>query len=976
MHRLRQLGFLLGFLLSATALFAQGVQTGTLRGIVKDNQGLPIPGVTVTTTSPALQGPRVATTDSTGAYTFLNLPPGTYHVKYELSNFTTIERDANVALGLTVEVNVAMAPAGVTEQVNVVAETPAPIATPVLGANIKHEEVEALATPRTLQGIATLAPAVTEYTPNAGQLVINGSFAFDNVFMVNGVDVNDNLFANPQNLFIEDAIEETQVLTSGISAEYGRFSGGVVNAITKSGGNTFSGSFRTNFSSPSWSNETPYDVSHHNVYPSNLQETYEGTLGGPILKDKLWFFGAGRYAGLQIPLTVQQSGAQEIQQDTNKRGEVKLTGTIAPNHTIQGGYLNNARTVSNTSGILSLIADPHSLITRSLPNWYYYTNYKGVLGSGLLIEGQYSQRHFQFSGDGGTSTAITDSPMFSNSQGLIYNAPYFCACDPENRNNRQITANVTKFWNAHGSHTTKGGYEWFRSQRTGGNSQSSTSYVFNTDWLTDANGNPALDANGRFIPVFVPGDSSVDYYPATIGAVLNVDNHSLFIQDHWAISDRWSADIGARYEHVKALSNPGDIVGVDNNRIVPRLAASWDVAGTGAHIVHLSYAQYSGRYNEALIGANSPVGNPSDIFSIYQGPAGQGVGFAPGFDVSKWYPVTPDNASVTVPTANIFMDPSTKSPLVHEIQTSYGANLHNGKAYGEAAFVWRKTTSMIEDIIDRTTGTTHVVLNGIDAGVVTNHLYENSDIPERQYSALAFTGRYNATNRLILNAQWTVELKNEGNYTGEETNQPGSTGRIGDYPEAYAPEANRFYPTGNLPSFERNRVRAWAIYTQPMKQFGTVSVSGLLRVDSAQTFSLAQTRVPITTIQRNILTTAGYPDAPGTSTLYFDSRGSQFYNGYNSVDLDINYDIPVFKTVKPWVKFDVFNLFNNDQLVSFNTTVRQDPNSPLDALGYRTGYVRSAQFGTATSATQFIPIPGGGSQNGLRTFRLAVGIRF
>src|SRR5262249_57290164 len=125
--------------------------------------------------------------------------------------------------------------------VQVVAEAPAPIATPIVGSNIKHDEIEALATPRTLQGIATLAPAVSEYTPNGGQLVINGAFAFDNIFMINGVDVNDNLFANAQNLFIEDAIDETQVLTSGISAEYGRFSGGGVHAITKSGSHRVSG---------------------------------------------------------------------------------------------------------------------------------------------------------------------------------------------------------------------------------------------------------------------------------------------------------------------------------------------------------------------------------------------------------------------------------------------------------------------------------------------------------------------------------------------------------------------------------------------------------------------------------------------------------------------------------------------------------------------------------------------------------------
>src|SRR5262245_49290722 len=208
--------------------FAQGVQTGTIRGVVRDAQDLAVPGVTVTVTSPALQGPRSVVTDSQGLYSIPALPAGTYTVKFELSGFQTIERETTVALGLTVDQNVSIRPAGVSETVQVVGETPAPIATPVVGANLKHEEIEALATPRTIQGIATLAPALTTNSPNRTQVVINGGFAYDNVFMINGVDVNDNLFAQPQNLFVEDAIEETQVLTSGISAEYGRFTGGVI----------------------------------------------------------------------------------------------------------------------------------------------------------------------------------------------------------------------------------------------------------------------------------------------------------------------------------------------------------------------------------------------------------------------------------------------------------------------------------------------------------------------------------------------------------------------------------------------------------------------------------------------------------------------------------------------------------------------------------------------------------------------------
>src|SRR5205085_3987609 len=134
------------------------------------------------------------------------------------------------------------------------------LTTPVVGANLKHDLVDALASRRDLEGIANLSPGVTESTaPNAQQLNINGAFAYDNLFMINGIDVNDNLFGSPQNVFIEDAIQETQVLTSGISAEYGRFSGGVINAITKSGGNKYSGSFRVNFSNPTWSATTPVE---------------------------------------------------------------------------------------------------------------------------------------------------------------------------------------------------------------------------------------------------------------------------------------------------------------------------------------------------------------------------------------------------------------------------------------------------------------------------------------------------------------------------------------------------------------------------------------------------------------------------------------------------------------------------------------------------------------------------------------------
>jgi Carboxypeptidase regulatory-like domain len=965
--------------------FAQGVQTGTIRGVVRDAQDLAVPGVTVTVTSPALQGPRSVVTDGQGLYSIPALPAGTYTVKFELQGFQTIERQTNVALGLTVDQNVSIRPAGVAETVQVVAETPAPIATPVVGANLKHDEIEALATPRTIQGIATLAPALTTNSPNATQVVINGAFAYDNVFMINGVDVNDNLFANPQNLFVEDAIEETQVLTSGISAEYGRFSGGVINAVTKSGSNKFQGSGRLNLSNPSWSTATPFEVNQNRAdtaHPDQFLRSWEGTFGGPILKDHIWFFTSGRYQSTTSPFTLPVSAVVVDQGDNNKRGSIKVTGSPVSGHTIQGEFFNNPRKRTNSSGLsASFLIDPHDLITRDNPNKSFYAKYSGVLKTNLLAEAQYSQRSFTFNQTGPDGSNILDSPFFDINQTVLYNAPYFDANDPEERNNKQLTGNTTAYWNLKGRHETKSGYEWFRSQRTGGNSQSPTSYVFLADPVTDAAGNIIFDASGKPIPNFVPGESLIQYFPAVKGAVLNVDNHSLFVQDHWVVSNRLSADLGARFEHVKAVST-GDIESINSNRIVPRLGLSYNLTGTGDQVVHVTYAQYSGRYNEAQIAPNSPVGNPALIQSTYRGPAGQGYSFTPGTTIAN-YPVNSANSAASDPLQNVFIAPGMKSPLVHEFSTSYGANLFSQRGFGEVAYVFRKTTSLIEDFQTIQGGFTNVVVQGVDAGQFTNIIFDNTDQANREYQGMVFQGRYNLSDRWIVNGQYTLQLKNEGNYEGEGTNTPGSTTQIGNYPEIF--NADRSFPDGRLQNFQRSRLNAWTVYTLGMGRAGDLSFSGLWNWNSARVFTYAARGQALTPIQNALLASAGYPDTPGTQTVYFGDRGTGEFAGYSIVNVSVNYNVPVFKALRPWVKMDLFNIFDNRKLIAWNTTVSQNRAAGVDNLGLATNFTQGANFGKGTGNTQanaFLsniptyPLAFSGADPGGRTLRMAVGFRF
>jgi len=373
---------LLGIAVCALALLAlslsaraQGVQTGTITGIVQSSDGLSLPGVTVTATSPSLQGQRTAVTDVNGVYFIKGLPAGTYSVNFDVASFQPTHSDNVVlVLGGFAEVNQTMMVAGRTETVNVTAEAPSALASVTVSKAFTKQEVDALPVGRRPQDIAELAPGLTNNTPNAGQVTIGGSTAFDNVFMLNGVDINDNLFGTPNGLYTEEAIQETNVLTGGISAEWGRFAGGVINIVTKSGGNNFSGGFRENFSNPKWIDETPRERTNNIVHQNVLSKYYEGTLGGPIKLDRLWFFSAGRYQRDPTPNTFVQTGGAYTRVDTVKRGEIKLTGTLAPNQTLTGDFTTNSvlqkdRPSLNASSSL----DPSVLVTETQPNKLFVT---------------------------------------------------------------------------------------------------------------------------------------------------------------------------------------------------------------------------------------------------------------------------------------------------------------------------------------------------------------------------------------------------------------------------------------------------------------------------------------------------------------------------------------------------------------------------------------------------------------------------
>jgi Carboxypeptidase regulatory-like domain len=923
---------------------------------------------------------RTAVTDVNGVYTIRGLPPGRYTVRFEMDSFRASTNDAvNLTVGGTAEANQTMVLASVTETVNVVANTtPTALATVTTSTVYNKTELDALPVGRTPAQIAELAPGLTNNTPNTGQVTIAGAFAYDNVFMLNGVDINDNLFGSPHDLYIEDAIQETNIMTNGISAEWGRFSGGVINMVTKSGGNTFTGSFRENLSNPKWIDETPREDSASIKHQDILSKTHEGTFGGPIMRDKIWFFTAGRYENSNTPYTTVQTNIAYTTQVTNKRGELKGTGTILPGQTVQASYINNSTEQANTSGLgTTLRGDPNILVTRQLPNRLFAANYNGILAKKFFTTVQYSEKKFGFRNTGGTSTAIADSPFRSRGvatgvpTNVFYNAPYFDSADPENRNNRQIAGSVAYTFSTRrgGSHDLKAGAERYTSTRTGGNSQSSTGYVFRADYLVSGT-TPVVDSAGTPVPIFVPGTTRLESYIVNRGAEVNIHTTSLYLQDHWIASPRLSLDLGTRFEAVRGKAT-GDILTVDTNTIVPRLGATYDLTGNGRTLLQGSYALYAGKYQDSQFARNTDVGNPSAIVYGYSGPAGEGMDFAPGFSLANYTQII----GGSFPTANVFADPGIKSPTTQEITFGVGRELGQ-KGFAKATYMWRNTHDFVEDFITLANGQTTVIRNGTNFGTFNNVVFSNTDA-KRDYAGIVLQSSYRPRDVILIGGSYTLQLTNEGNYTGEAANQPAIVTVIGDYPEIYGPSLDRLQPDGRLYDYQRHKIRLYGVYTQRMGRIGSLDFAPIWRVNSPQVYSLVASNVPISAVE--LARNPGYPVNdinPNTShsNLFFGERGSQDFAGYGILDFSSTYSVPMWKTIRPWVKVELFNLLNNQKLVAWDTTVTADVNSPMDSNGLRTGYVRGPRFGTATQDTHFAsPIPGivGG-----RLFRMAFGLRF
>ncbi|MGA8432905.1 MAG: carboxypeptidase regulatory-like domain-containing protein [Candidatus Sulfotelmatobacter sp.] len=294
------------FLLIPTFLLAQGAD-GRIVGRVADPTGAVLSSVKITLTNEATAISRDVLTNDSGDYSFVEVVPGTYTIQYELKGFKkNVQKDVIVDLNQVVTLNSTLQIGGSQETVEVTSEAPqVDTSSTQLGAVINDRSVNELPlNTRDTYQFLQLQPGVQAQlgssgslfagSSDAGSVSVNGGRTRANNFSVNGGDANDQFVNTPTIQPTPDAVEEFRVITNTFDAEYGRNSGSVVNVITKSGTNAFHGNLYEYFRNTVLDARGYPDTSK----PQLNQNQFGGTFGGPIKKDRTFFFAS--YEGRRI----------------------------------------------------------------------------------------------------------------------------------------------------------------------------------------------------------------------------------------------------------------------------------------------------------------------------------------------------------------------------------------------------------------------------------------------------------------------------------------------------------------------------------------------------------------------------------------------------------------------------------------------------------------------------------------------------
>jgi hypothetical protein len=637
---------LLAFGLISGTAFAQ-TASARLVGKVTDDEGIPLPGVTVEAESPRLVGSSSTVTDEEGSFRIFALPSGTYTVVFKLPGFNTVTREGIfVQLEQTINITVTLTPSAIEEEVTVLGQSPIiDVKSTVKGRTITRELFQSLPKGRDFTGLLSIIPSV-HYESNTGGLSVDGATGTENMWYVDGTDVtNMHIGTQAQNAVFE-LVDEVQVKASGYPAEYGGSMGGVVNVITRAGGNEFHGDVVGYYNDESqlmygkardYLRVDPYDdnvaelVNDDDLYydggkARDTNKRFEGifSLGGYILRDRLWFFGSfnpifRKEGGPRFFLDAADPDAKSdfFIKRWNWNGQFKLTSQPLTGLRVSASFVNNfykyRGTLPSRNGT-STFDYPYADYGYDYPNWSTNATMDYSIGNNLLLSGRagyfytnttnqqlkpeditqyrFSRSNFIYEDEynaAGLSNLLHYSGWYNYSgTDFVYEAAI---------KDRFISnVDVNYYTYLAGEHSFKAGVQFIRlhENQNAGNKHPRVSLYWGRGTDVLASGERVEGTYGYYQ---IRGGFTSEY-----GDLWNIhsNNWALYLQDSWTIGDKLTLQLGVRTEseYIPSFNDAPEYKDVRpvefgfGDKLAPRIGAIYDVFGDSNTKVFANFAIY------------------------------------------------------------------------------------------------------------------------------------------------------------------------------------------------------------------------------------------------------------------------------------------------------------------------------------------------------------------------------------------------
>ena len=609
----RAFGALLAAVLCAAPALAQE-QQGVIAGVVTDASSAVLPGVTVEAKS---NTGRVLTTvtDGSGAYRFPAVQPGSYQVAFTLQGFTPKQfPTVDVRLGQTITVNASLEVGALTDTVQVTSEIPLiDTKSNAAFATIQKEVIETMPKGRDFTSLVKLAPGANPES-KAGGIQIDGASGSENRFYVDGVDSTNLRTGVSGKDLVVDFVEEVQVKSSGYSAEFRGATGGTISVVTKSGTNAFRGSAGTEYTNRGLEGKERQTLrlvlsgANQSEYIRYAEDDYTrfypvGDIGGPVLRNRIWFYGgyAGDLKDIDRTVTFRSTGTSGTYNSTENNnfwtGNVtgQITNALRAKFTVTSNEFTRDGLLPSQAGTDSATAN-YAIQGREQPNLSYAGRADYVATPALFFSGSVNymtyddvqvgipnEIWYQFAA--GSPALYADIPASFVRPAGYNSVPTNRASVRDRYDRLTAQADGTYFFSAGGQHTVKGGIVFEQYKNDVFNAEQQPHISFN--W-----GQSRTTLDGRTV------SGKYGYYSwRQFGTQGNpqTDNLGFFAQDAWAVNNKLTLNLGVRLENESVPSYVDGLPGIKfgfGDKLAPRAGATYDPFGDGKTRLYGSWGLY------------------------------------------------------------------------------------------------------------------------------------------------------------------------------------------------------------------------------------------------------------------------------------------------------------------------------------------------------------------------------------------------